>query len=81
MKPIKKKVVHDELNRPVAVQIDYADWLEIERALALAPNGVRNGSAPSPFPNLDRFAGRIRLPEDPTAYQDRVRGEWSGGGE
>lgn len=33
MAPIRKKIVTDENARPVAVQIDYEDWLEIERAL------------------------------------------------
>ena len=32
---IHKKIVTDEDHRPVAVQIDYDDWLRIERALDL----------------------------------------------
>jgi len=28
---IRKKILTDEADRPVAVQIRYADWLEIER--------------------------------------------------
>jgi hypothetical protein len=28
-------------------------------------------------PDLVRFAGTIRLPQDPLAWQQRVRGEWS----
>jgi hypothetical protein len=27
--------------------------------------------------DLGRFAGAIRLPQDPLAWQQRVRGEWS----
>ena len=31
MKPIKKKIVTDESIRPVAVLIDYQDYLQLER--------------------------------------------------
>ncbi len=33
MRTIHKKIVMDEKSRPVAVQIDYEDWLEIEQLL------------------------------------------------
>lgn len=33
MRDIRKKIVTDEHGEPLAVQIDYADWLEIERQL------------------------------------------------
>lgn len=69
MVPIKKKIVTDESNRPIAVQIDYADWLEIERRLG----ADRNGSHPV---DLQQFAGTLRLSEDPVEYQRRVRGAW-----
>ena len=32
---IHKKIMTDENNRPVAVQIEYQDWLEIERQLGM----------------------------------------------
>ena len=35
MRAIQKKIVVDEAQNPVAVQIDYEDWLEIERLLGL----------------------------------------------
>ncbi len=35
MHKIRKKILTDETQRPVAVQIDYADWLEIEQHLNL----------------------------------------------
>lgn len=35
MLTIHKKILTDEAMRPLAVQIDYADWLEIERQLSL----------------------------------------------
>lgn len=70
MRPVEKMIVTDAENRPVAVQIKYADWLEIERTLAA--NG-RNGT---PAGDLSRFAGTMKLPSDPAEYQRRSRGEW-----
>ncbi len=35
MSPIRLKIVTDEGAQPVAVQIEYADWLEIQRLLGL----------------------------------------------
>jgi hypothetical protein len=69
MLSIRKKIVTDEDMRPVAVQIDYEDWLEIERQLGL---GV-----PKPrVTNLARHRGVLTLPEEPLEYQRRVRDEW-----
>jgi hypothetical protein len=70
MHVIRKNVVFDESQRPIAVQIDYADWLEIEQSLHLATEEAKTMD-PS------RFAGVISLTEEPLAYQSRVRGEWS----
>jgi len=67
---IAKKLVTDEANRPVAVQIDYADWLAIARELRLEGDGARQV-------DLSRFAGTITLAEDPLEFQTRIRGEWS----
>jgi hypothetical protein len=35
MSPIRLKIVTGEGAQPIAVQIDYADWLEIQRLLTL----------------------------------------------
>lgn len=70
MHVIRKSVVLDESQRPIAVQIDYADWLEIEQSLHLTSDDAKTMD-PS------RFAGAISLTEDPAAYQARARGEWS----
>lgn len=70
MKPVEKMIVTDAENRPVAVQIKYADWLEIERTLA---GGKVSGK---PSGDLSRFAGTMKLPSDPADYQRRSRGEW-----
>lgn len=70
MKTIHKKMVTDERMRPVAVQIDYEDWLEIERELGLTDAG------PS-ITDLSRYSGILKLSEEPLKYQEQVRGEWS----
>ena len=59
----------DENDLPVAVQIDYDDWLKIEQALDLAGNGRR----PT---DLSSLAGTLKWTEDAVAYQRRVREEW-----
>jgi hypothetical protein len=69
MRAIRKKIVTDESSRPVAAQIDYEDWLEIERSLIMSRT-AQSG-------NISRFRGSVRLAEDPIAYQIRIRGEWS----
>jgi hypothetical protein len=69
MHTIRKSIISDELQRPIAVQIDYSDWLEIEQSLNLTNADVKTVD-PS------QFAGVISLSEDPMAYQSRVRGEW-----
>ena len=33
--PIEKKIVMNEMQQPVAVQINYQDWLKIEQQLSL----------------------------------------------
>ena len=70
MLSVRKRIVTDEANRPVAVQIDYEDWCRIEQALRLS-----GGDAP--VGDLSRFAGVLDWGEDGVAYQRRVREEWS----
>ncbi len=43
MNAIRKKIVTDEDARPVAVQIDYEDWLEIERLTEKTSRGRTEG--------------------------------------
>jgi hypothetical protein len=77
MHPIRKRIVNDESMRPVAVLIEYADWLEVERLLGLGGSGTSkaNGAGAS-SPDLNRLAGKIDLREDPVEHQRQVRGEW-----
>lgn len=69
MRAIRKKIVTDEDSRPVAVQIDYEDWLEIERLLDLCGEEAETA-------DLSRYSGIIKLTEDPLEYQERIRDEW-----
>jgi len=70
MRKIKKKILTDNAERPIAVQIDYTDWLEIERTLIL--EGDQPGNT-----DLSIYEGVITLTEDPLGYQSRIRQEWS----
>lgn len=70
MKKMATKILTDENQRPIAVQVDYADWLEIERLLAA------NGTKPPQETNLSNWRGAVKLGEDPLAYQKRMRDEW-----
>lgn len=70
MQTIRKQLVTDEEHRPIAVQIDYNDWLQIERQLKMQTPSV-------PAVDLSRYAGMVKLTESPLTYQTRSRGEWS----
>jgi len=70
MRKIRKKILTDKAERPIAVQIDYTDWLEIERTLNL--EGEHSGKI-----DLSNHEGVITLTEDPLGYQSRIRQEWS----
>lgn len=69
MKTIHKKLVTDERMRPVAVQIGYEDWIEIERELRLM--GATQSAS-----NLSRYSGILKLRGEPLQFQQGVRGEW-----
>lgn len=70
---IHKHIVRDENERPVAVQVDYATWLEIERVL----NGNEVTAEKDVTPtDISDLIGTIHLTEDPLAFQRRIRDEW-----
>lgn len=69
MSPIHKKILTDENKRPVAVQIDYAEWLEIEKKLE--PHTVAK-----PPTDLSAHVGKLDWPVDGLEYQRQVRSEW-----
>ncbi len=70
MLKIRKKILTDETERPVAVQIDYSDWIEIERSHELRNKETMNT-------DLSAYEGVVTLTEDPLHYQSRIRQEWS----
>jgi hypothetical protein len=70
MRKIRKKILTDNAERPIAVQIDYTDWLEIERSLNLQEDDTRDT-------DLSNYEGIITLSEEPLGYQSRIRQEWS----
>jgi hypothetical protein len=70
MRRIRKTVITDAAQRRVAVQIDYNDWLRIERSLNLQDEETE-------IADLSRYDGVICLTEEPLAYQARIRNEWS----
>ena len=74
MHAIHKNIVTDDAMRPIAVQIDYADWVEIEQSLKLVESNPTEKTPPVMDPS--QFAGVINLKEDPLAFQSRIRGEW-----
>lgn len=78
MHSIRKRIVTDEDSHPVAVQIDYKDWLQIERLLA------RNQPEPAP---QDRQTDLDELLDaassgwkggDGLEFQRNLREEWEG---
>lgn len=69
MHEINPKILTDDKLKPVAVQIDYADWVQIKKLLG--QQGA-NGKAV----DLSQFAGTVKWPEDGVEYQRRVREEW-----
>ena len=68
MRAIQKKIVVDEAQNPVAVQIDYEDWLEIERLLGLRSEEKK----PT---DLSKYRG-IWKGGDGLEYQMKIREEW-----
>lgn len=66
---IRKRILTDEANRPVAVQIDEQDWCKIEEALA--------ESQPKPATDLARHIGKLDWPLDGMDSQHSARASWT----
>lgn len=80
MRQIEKKIVTDEAGQPVAVQIDYADWLTIERQLDIDSPDESTKKEPS----LEELAEAVRphwKGGDGLEYQRRIRAEWDRDGD
>lgn len=76
MDTIKKKIVTDENSRPVAVQIDYEDWLEIERLLEEMRKAEESETGKSRFKELLEKTRGTWKRGDGLEYQVRIRQEW-----
>ncbi|WP_337886145.1 hypothetical protein [Fischerella thermalis] len=61
----------DEAMRPVAVLIDYQDWQKIEQILKAYELQEQINF------DLNKYAGVIKLTQDPLEYQHQIRDEWS----
>ncbi|MDF5715650.1 MAG: hypothetical protein PUP93_17645 [Rhizonema sp. NSF051] len=70
MLPFQKKIVTDEAMRPVAVLIDYQDWQKIEEILK-----AHQLQQKEEF-NINKYAGVIKLTQEPIQYQQQIRDEW-----
>ncbi len=66
MSLIHEKILTDENKRPVAVQIDYAEWLVIEKKLD-------SQTVPKPPTNLFARVGKLDWPVDGLEYQNQMR--------
>jgi hypothetical protein len=69
MRRVRKTIITDEAQRRVAVPIDY-NGAKIERSLNLHDEEAE-------VADLSPYHGVISLTEDPSAYQARIRNEWS----
>lgn len=69
MHEIQPRILTDANQQPIAVQIDYADWLEIQKLLGLP---MTNGGPV----DLSRFAGTLKWGEDGLDFQRQAREEW-----
>ena len=70
MDTIRKKIVTDEAMNPVAVQIDYKDWLEIEQLLTRT----------EAHGNFDEFLSKTKgiwQKGNGLSYQENIRKEWN----
>jgi len=81
MRSIRTQTLYDDAKHPVAVQIPYADWLEVEAQLRLTDvRGATDGAQPfrpgATEATLSKHAGVLRLSEDPLEYQRKIREEW-----
>jgi len=67
---IHKRIVVDDENRPVAVQIDYDDWCKLEEVL-------QHHTFEKLTRDLNSLTGTLQWGEDAVGYQRRVREEWA----
>ena len=71
MQEIHKQILSDENGEPVGVLIPYREWLTIEEKLGASSKDTASAK------HLQRYAGIIRLTQDPLDYQRQIRDEWA----
>jgi hypothetical protein len=78
MLDFKKRLVTDEDGKPVAVQVDYADGLEIERQLEKASPTPKSAAdmTDEEFQELAEEVSGHWQGGDGLEYQRRIRAEW-----
>jgi hypothetical protein len=79
MLDIKKRIVTDEDGQPVAVQVDYADWLEIERQLEESSSTPKSAAdmTDEEFKTLAEDVSGHWKGGDGLEYQRRIRAGWA----
>jgi hypothetical protein len=78
MLDVKKRIVTNEDGQPVAVQVDYTDWLEIERQLEESSSTPKS-AADMTDEEFMAFAEEVSdhwKGGDGLEYQRRIRTEW-----
>lgn len=78
MLDVKKRIVTNEDGQPVAVQVDYSDWLEIERQLEESSSTPKS-AADMTDEEFKAFAEEVSghwTGGDGLEYQRRIRAEW-----
>ena len=77
MEPIRKKILTDEAHHPIAVQLDYSDWLRIEPLLR--ERGLLKEEPTDVEGDLEALAEAARpywQGGDGLEYQQTIREEW-----
>jgi hypothetical protein len=66
MRKIRTRSLTDKSEKPIAVQIDYTDWLDIERSLNLQGEETTDT-------DFLRYEGIATLSEEPLGDPSRIR--------
>ncbi len=69
MKIVSKRILSDENGRPIAVQMDYDEFVRFEKA-------VESVEPRDAYERMMSAVGTVKWDEDPVEYQRRLRDEW-----
>ena len=76
MTPIRKHIVTDDSQKPVAIQLSMTDWLRIEPILREKGLLAEEPTAATDITQLLQATDGIWNQGDGLNYQESVRGEW-----